>query len=152
MSPYTVETNGRRKKNLDETVDDETTEIKLEAFGEQFHMRLKENRYLLAEGLQVGLRHANGSITTSLLNSTQRCFYIGQLVSHSASKVAVSTCNGLVSVWRETIFVSRFAHILQCMNDSSGNRSDCSNPFEAFWDISYTEEWMEHNIQQRSWN
>ena len=124
MSPYTVETNGRRKRNLEEAVDDETTEIKLEAFGEQFHMRLKENRYLLAEGLEVGLRHANGSKTTSPLNSTQRCFYIGQLVSHSASKVAVSTCNGLVRVLKEKIIASRFAHILQCMNDSSGNQSD----------------------------
>ena len=95
VSPYIHEESGRRRRrNLE--IQDEIKEIKLQAFGEQLHMRLKENKYLLAEGLEVEQYNANGSIDRIPLE-TRRCFYIGQLVSHNVSRVAVSTCKGMVS-------------------------------------------------------
>ena len=95
VSPYIYEKGEkRRRRNLE--IQDEMKEVKLRAFGEQMHMRLKENKYLLAEGLEVEQYNADGSIDRLPLE-TERCFYIGQLVSHKGSRVAVSTCKGMVS-------------------------------------------------------
>ena len=93
VSPYVYEENGRRKRDLE--IEDEIKEIKLEAFGEQFHMRLKENRYLVASDLEVEHHHGNGTTERMPLGS-KRCYYIGQLISHNVSQVAVSTCEGMV--------------------------------------------------------
>ena len=95
VSPYIEEENGRRRRDLE--TEDEMKEIKLQAFGEHFHMRLKENKYLLADGLDIEQLHANGTIERIPLGR-RKCFYIGQLITHNASTVAVSTCKGMVSL------------------------------------------------------
>ncbi|XP_072041415.1 A disintegrin and metalloproteinase with thrombospondin motifs 6-like [Amphiura filiformis] len=95
VSPYIEEENGRKRRDIE--IENDLKEIKLQAFGEHFHMRLKENRYLLADGLEVEQLHANGTID-KIPFGRKRCFYIGQLISHNVSRVAVSTCNGMMGI------------------------------------------------------
>ncbi|XP_072015846.1 A disintegrin and metalloproteinase with thrombospondin motifs 6-like [Amphiura filiformis] len=105
VSPYIEDENGRKRRDIE--TEDEMKEIKLKAFGDNFHMRLKENRYLLADGLEIEQLHANGTIDKIPLGR-KRCFYIGQLVSHNISRVAVSTCKGMmgiIAMEKENLFI-----------------------------------------------
>ena len=71
-------------------------EIKLQAFGEEMHMQLEENKNLIANGLEVEIHGADGEVKKVPL-TMKNCFYHGKLASKEGSKVAVSTCNGVVS-------------------------------------------------------
>ena len=95
VNPVAFSPHTRRRRNIE--WEEETKDIKLTAFGEDYHMRLQENTKLLAENLMVDIHNENGTIVRTPLKS-KRCFYHGTLLSHNISSIAVSTCKGLVCI------------------------------------------------------
>ncbi|XP_072015849.1 A disintegrin and metalloproteinase with thrombospondin motifs 10-like isoform X3 [Amphiura filiformis] len=95
VDPIAYSAGGRHKRHIE--IKESTKEIKLKAFGEEFHMKLEENTQLIAEGLQVDVHKEDGTVEKIPLTTTN-CFYHGQLLSHEVSTVAVSTCDGLTGM------------------------------------------------------
>ncbi|XP_072015024.1 A disintegrin and metalloproteinase with thrombospondin motifs 1-like [Amphiura filiformis] len=95
VSPISFSGHSRRKRDLE--WEDDIKDIKLQAFGEEYHMRLVENKKLLAKGLEIDIHNENGTIDKIPLKS-RRCFYHGKLLSHNISTIAVSTCKGLMGI------------------------------------------------------
>lgn len=95
MSPLAFSEHGRRRRDIESI--DEIKEVKLDAFGESFHMRLEENQRFLAEGLEVEVYNEDGTVDMIPLADNSGCYYHGKLLSHEKSSLAMSTCKGLVS-------------------------------------------------------
>ncbi len=93
MDPITYSAGGRRKRHIE--IEEAAKEIKLQAFGEEIHLQLEENTQLVADGLEVEIYGEDGVQKVPL--TTKNCFYHGKVASQEGSKVAVSTCDGVVS-------------------------------------------------------
>ncbi len=101
----------------------------MEAFGEKYSMKLKENKHLVADGLMFTHRHVNGT-TENIPVTSSRCFFIGKLISYNTPRVAVNTCNGVVRglfpFTKSTLcfkVITKYNHfppILVCLLDAHG--------------------------------
>ena len=92
VNPTAYSAGGRHKRDLH--FEERKKTVKFTAFGEDYDVSLEENTELLRSDLQAERHNADGTI--DLVPVNRRCYYIGNLESHEISKVAVSTCNGMV--------------------------------------------------------
>ena len=91
----------RRKRSTDQfqsAFTDQWIFYQLSAFGMNFHLNLTLNRKLLSPSYVV--EYWNSSGTDIRHHDITDCHYIGHISSHEKSTVAVSNCNGLVSMAR----------------------------------------------------
>ncbi|XP_041472838.1 A disintegrin and metalloproteinase with thrombospondin motifs 18-like isoform X3 [Lytechinus variegatus] len=84
------------KRSVDsEPVSNPNPEVKFNAFGQVYHVRLQPNRWLLRQGLVVERVAADGTVTEEEIQDRD-CYYFAHLLSHSSESAgALSTCNGL---------------------------------------------------------
>lgn len=67
---------------------------KVSAFGNDFHLRLKRNKRLLAPNFKVEVIGKDGRILKR--HAMENCHFVGRLKDKSRTKVAMSNCEGLV--------------------------------------------------------
>ncbi|XP_041485467.1 A disintegrin and metalloproteinase with thrombospondin motifs 6-like [Lytechinus variegatus] len=74
-------------------------EVKFNAFGDAFHLKLEKNAWLQRRGLTVDRMGEDGVIERERLVNGD-CHYHGKLLSHSSeeSSASISTCKGLTGV------------------------------------------------------
>nr|XP_054758834.1 A disintegrin and metalloproteinase with thrombospondin motifs 16-like [Lytechinus pictus] len=87
------------KRSLDwSPVHPKIHEVKFNAFGDAFHLKLEKNVWLQRRGLTVDRMGEDGVIERERLVNGD-CHYYGKLLSHSAeSSASISTCKGLTGV------------------------------------------------------
>ena len=107
----TLKSSHRRKRNINgddviDNVDDDVLHYKLRVNGTELMLELTPNDKLPAPGFVVehrprgfrGVQHANISAHTH-----NRCHFQGHVRGHPGSRVALATCDGLVSLLLENI-------------------------------------------------
>ncbi|XP_071487728.1 A disintegrin and metalloproteinase with thrombospondin motifs 1-like [Diadema antillarum] len=95
------------KRGLDATKHPISQEVKFTAFGEDHHLKLKLNNWLLKPDLEVEYVLANGTIRKQPL-ATKNCHYFSTSVTHQQAKGALSTCDGMrgsISVGNEVLHI-----------------------------------------------
>jgi hypothetical protein len=85
----------RRKRAINLVDDKDYFHYKFKANGEEFHMKLRINKHLFGPHFKVEHYYGNDSVES--VKMTEHCYLIGETVPHKF-KVAVSDCDGLVSI------------------------------------------------------
>lgn len=70
--------------------------IRFWAFGQEFALKLRRNRQFLSPAFQV--RAEDARLGEALRLQQPHCFYYGHSEHHPNSTVAVSLCDGIVSL------------------------------------------------------
>ncbi|CDQ75054.1 unnamed protein product [Oncorhynchus mykiss] len=84
--------------------DEEREEIQLyynvTVFGREFHLRLRHNARLVAPGAKMEWHDDNDSNGTATRSEPLQgdCFYVGDVTDTPGATVAISNCDGLVSL------------------------------------------------------
>jgi hypothetical protein len=76
----------------------DTLHLRLKGFRHDFHLDLKAASNLVAPGFMVQTLGKRGTKSVQRLPPEDFCFYQGSLRSQKNSSVALSTCQGLVSM------------------------------------------------------
>ncbi|XP_071487729.1 A disintegrin and metalloproteinase with thrombospondin motifs 14-like [Diadema antillarum] len=95
------------KRSLDATNHPLLQEVKFTAFGEDHHLKLELNRWLLKPGLEVEYLLANGTIRKEPM-MIKNCHYFSTSLTHQQAKGALSTCDGMrgsISVGNEILHI-----------------------------------------------
>ncbi|XP_072050177.1 A disintegrin and metalloproteinase with thrombospondin motifs 6-like [Amphiura filiformis] len=72
------------------------TGFEFTAFGEDFRARVYENRHLMRPDLHVERWGKAGRVSSEPVQ--QGCYYLGKLMSHNNSVVAVNKCSGMTGI------------------------------------------------------
>lgn len=67
-------------------------------FGREFHLRLRHNTRLVAPGAKMEW-HDDSDSTRHTEPLQDECLYVGDITDTPGATVAISNCDGLVSVW-----------------------------------------------------
>ncbi|CAH1272360.1 ADAMTS18 [Branchiostoma lanceolatum] len=94
VSP-SLHSSGRTRRSADGK-EVNSLEYKLKAFDEDYHLKVEHNVELLPPEFHVTFIGEDGEQRETPLDS--HCYYMGELLSHKKSVVAVSTCEGLAGV------------------------------------------------------
>lgn len=70
--------------------------IKMDAFGNKLHLKLRRNTQLVKPDLVLETRHRNGDVTKTPVKPDP--YWLGEEASDPGSTVALSIDNGMVSV------------------------------------------------------
>ena len=84
----------RLRRSSDE-VGNEDLHYKVSAFGNDLHLHLKRNKRLLAPDFKVEVIGKHGRVIKR--HAMENCHYVGKVKDRSATTVAISNCQGLVS-------------------------------------------------------
>ncbi|XP_033127663.1 disintegrin and metalloproteinase domain-containing protein 28-like, partial [Anneissia japonica] len=96
INPVSV-SSGRRRRSIDGSEYPDKHEVKLTAFGEDYHMKLWKNKALIPPGSVAEHVHENGTVVkTPIVND---CHYFGELASNTKSRAAISTCRGISGIF-----------------------------------------------------
>ena len=101
MSRDLANGNARRKRDLDGIKSKEPVFFKLSAFGQNLHLNVTINDELFSPNFEIEIR---GNGTSEFHYEIDHCHYIGQVVptGGTGNKVAISNCDGLVSITVQT--------------------------------------------------
>ena len=85
----------RRNAEMEESDD---VHYKVAAFGDNLHLHLERNRRFLAPNFKVEVLGTAGTVVKR--HTVENCYYTGTVRGRIRSNVALSNCDGLVSISR----------------------------------------------------